>query len=467
MSTILLRDYQSDLVTRTGNALRRVRRALVVLPPGGGKTVIAAFIAQRFTGKNDRAYFNCHRSELLRQTSRTFTNCNLRHGFIAAGHTGHPGELAQICSIDTLKNRVPNIAPPKVALWDECHHIGAAGWAAIMKEWADTYHIGLTGSPWRLDGTGLGEFFDEMVLGPTARELIDMGNLSEYQLYAPSAPDMKGVHKERGDFAKGESAERMSKPKLVGDMITHWRKHANGMRTVGYACNVKHSRFMAEEFNRHGIPSAHLDGDTPAFERARIITEFVEGKILVLWNVNLFSEGFDLSAYAGRDVRIEAVILARPTNSLSLYLQQTMRCMRPGGIGVILDHAGNSHRHGFPDDERDWTLDGKAKGKAANDNAPPPPVTCSGCFMQIRRPLPQCCPGCGKQLEAEARQIEVAEGELKLQGDEDKEAIRRQLKREQGEAKTLDELVNLARKREYKDPLTWARKVFYGRRRAA
>ncbi|MDT9105800.1 DEAD/DEAH box helicase family protein, partial [Escherichia coli] len=246
--TIILRDYQDDLVARTGQALRRVRRVLIVLPPGGGKTVIAAFIAQAFAGRGQQTFFNCHRAELLKQTSGTFSNCGLPHSFIAAGMPMYVDASVQVCSIDTLKNRVLKLKEPKVVIWDECHHIGAAGWAAIMAAWPNAYHIGLTGTPWRLDGTGLGEYFDEMVLGPTAADLIEWGSLAPYEIFAPSAPDMKGVRKEMGDFKKKDAEQRMREPKLTGDILKHWMKHAKGTRTIGYAVNVAHSQYMSDLF---------------------------------------------------------------------------------------------------------------------------------------------------------------------------------------------------------------------------
>lgn len=448
--------------------MRRRRRVLVVLPPGGGKTVIAAFIAQAFAGQGRQTFFNCHRAELLKQTSGTFADCGLAHSFIAAGKPMYVNAAVQVCSIDTLKNRLKKLQEPRAVIWDECHHIGAAGWAAIMDAWPNAKHIGLTGTPWRLDGTGLGEYFDEMVLGPTTAELISMGNLAPYEIFAPDTPDMKGVRKQMGDFAKGEAADEMTKPKLVGNIIKHWRQNAGGLLTVGYAVNVAHSRFMTEQFNLAGIPAAHLDGGTEGGERTRVIQDYADGRIQVLWNVGLFGEGFDLSAWAGRPVTIDAAILANPTQSLSKYLQESMRPMRPrpGKVAIINDHAGNSNRHGFPDDPREWDLSTREK-KAANDNGPPPPITCDGCFRQIRRPTPQNCPHCGKLLlaENESKPIEVAEGELKKRTEEDKAAIRRQLAFEQSQAKTLDELVALGHRRGYPSPMAWARKVFAGRRR--
>lgn len=464
MPDIELRGYQSEIVRAVGQALRRVRRVVVVLPPGGGKTVIAAFIAQRFAGRGDATYFNCHRSELLKQTSGTFSDCGLAHGFVASGYPMNRAAMVQVCSVDSLKSRLAQLREPRVCIWDECHHIGAAGWSAIMEAWPNAVHIGLTGTPWRLDGTGLGLYFDEMVLGPGAAELIEMGSLSQYKIFAPSAPDMQGVGKMAGEFKKGETADRMRAPKLTGDIINHWRRTADGLRTVGYGVNVAHSQYLAAMFNQAGIPAAHLDGGSMSADRKRDIQAFADGGIRVLFNVGLFGEGFDLSAWAGRPVTIDAAILADPTQSLTKYLQESMRCMRPspGKIAIINDHAGNSARHGFPDDVREWDLQGRDKKAGAKDG-PPPPYTCK-CFQQIRRPLPPKCPHCGIALAVEVKPVDVADAELVEVTEREKQETRARLKREQAEAKSLDELVNLGRKRGHKYPMKWAQHVLGNRR---
>lgn len=468
---IVLRDYQSDLEARTGQALRRVKRVLLQCPPGGGKTAIATSIASKFAGRSAAAWFICHRAELVEQTSKTFYKHGLAHGFIAAGYPMNLTQLVQVCSIDTLKGRLDKLRAPRIALVDEAHHGGAAGWAMVIQWLVDNgcQVIGLSGTPQRHDGVGLDAHFDELVLGPAVAWLMENGFLAQYAIYAPSSPDMKGVRKFMGDYAKADTEERMRKPKLTGDMVTHWRKYLQGKRTVGFAVNVAHSMYLVEQFQAAGIRAAHLDGSTNKAERKRIIMEFADGKLDVIFNVGLFGEGFDLSAIAQRDITIDAIIDAAPTASLPWYLQKVMRPMRPapGKVAIILDSAGNSGRHGFPDDEREWSLEGTGKGKkAANDNAPPPPVTCEKCFMQIKRPLPECCPGCGKRMQAEFKAPEVAEGELKLQTDDDKRATRARLAREQAECKDLGALVALGQKRGHKFPTQWANKVMAGRRRA-
>ncbi len=460
---IQLRPYQQELEANVGQALRRVRRVLLQLPPGGGKTAIATSICQKFAARDSSAWFICHRAELVEQTSKTFSKFGLAHGFIVAGMPHNMAALVQVCSIDTLKNRLDNLKPPRIALIDECHHSGAAGWALVI-EWLVAGRcqvIGLSGTPRRHDGAGLNKHFDELIPGPTPAWLIENGYLSPYEIYAPSAPDMKGVGKRMGDYEKGDTEKRMREPKLTGSMTQHWHSRLKGLRTIGFAVNVSHSQYLVQEFKAAGIRAAHLDGGTKKTERRDIIMAFADGELDVIFNVGLFGEGFDLSAIAQREVTIDAVIDAAPGLSLPWYLQKAMRAMRPapGKVAIIMDHAGNCHRHGFPDDEHEWTLDGKTKGKkAANDNAPPPPVNCDKCFRQIRHPLPPCCPNCGKRLLAEFKPLEVAEGVLGKMTEADKRATRAKLKREEQECKDLGAFAALGKERGYKNPVGWAHK---------
>lgn len=463
---ILLRDYQEDMIRRCRQALRRHRRVLLQAPTGAGKTALASYMAGQSAANGRAVWFICHRAELVTQTSLTFRRFGIAHGIISAGIPMDLRQSVQVCSIDTLKNRLAKLPPPALVIWDECHHIGAAGWAKVMATLGNAFHIGLSATPCRLDGRGLDEHFDELVLGPSVSWLIEQGHLSPYRVFAPPGADLSGVRTRMGDFATGDAEAAMDKPRLIGDAIAHWRKHADGLRSVAFATTVRHSQHLAEQFNLAGIPAAHLDGGTPKAERAQIIRHFADGRIKVLTNVALFGEGFDLSAIAGRDVTIDCVMQHRPTQSLALHLQQVGRAMRPtpGKVAIILDHAGNTQRHGLPDDDREWTLEGRAKGKrAANDNGPPPPVICDGCFNAIRRPQPPACPHCGKRLVAEAKPPKVADGDLVEIGEVEKAELRRQRLREQAKAKTLQDLVSLATRRGYKNPQGWAWKVWSNR----
>ena len=452
--------------------LARVRRVLLQAPTGAGKTALATFMAGESAAKGRRVFFVCHRAELVDGTSKTFRKFGIAHGIIAAGYRPDLSQMVQICSIDTLKNRLHVVPEPALVIWDECHHIAAAGWQQVQEHYARARHVGLSATPVRLDGRGLDAHFDEMVLGPSVAWLIEQGHLAPYRVFAPSAPDMTGVRKRAGDYARDDTEKAMDRPQLTGDAIAHWTRFAQGLRSVAFAVTVAHSHHIAAQFNAAGIPAAHLDGGTDKSERQRVIQDYADGKILLLSNVDLFGEGFDLSAIAQRDVTIDCVLQMRPTQSLALHLQQVGRALRPqpGKVAIMLDHAGNTHRHGLPDDDREWSLAGqerKGRGKADNDNEPPPPITCGGCFGQIRRPAPHACPFCGFSLVAEAKEITVADGELQELTDSDKATIRANLKREQAEARTLADLVQLGKQRGYTSPQNWAYKVWTARGKRA
>lgn len=452
-------EHQFDFINSIRDAFRDHQSVMGCAATGFGKTVVSAYIAQSASQRGKRVIFTVHRDNLISQTSNTFKEFGIPHGFIAAGMPYHRNILVQVASIDTLKRRLDKIEAPDLLVIDEAHLAMAAGWKLVADHYRKqgTKVLGNSGSPQRLDGKPLSDLFDTMVQGPSPRWLMDHGYLSDYKYFAPGTPSMKGVGKQMGDYNKKQAGEVMDKPKLIGDVVTHYKKIAAGKRTVCFCINVAHSQHTVEAFNLSGVPAAHIDSETPTSERKRILNDFADGKIMVLSNVELVTTGFDLSAQVGRDVPVEAVILCRPTMSLALYLQMVGRALRRKPYpAIILDHAGNSLRHGFPDDEREWSLDGCTSNKAANDNGPPPPVTCDGCFQQMRRPTPPNCPHCGKRMIAEAKAVEVAEGELKEVTREEKEAMRQQRKREENEAKTLDQLVALAQRRGYPNPQGWA-----------
>lgn len=457
---IQLRGYQGDSVHNTRQAMRRHRRVLLQLPTGGGKTAIATFMASETAAKGRLVYFICHRNELLEGTSKTFAKYGLAHSYVAAGLPYDRRQLVQLCSIDTLKNRVHTLPEPALVIWDECHHLGAAGWQAVMDAWGRAFHIGLTATPVRTDGAGLDTQFDEIVLGPSVAWLIENGHLAPYEAFIPAGGmAVAGVKKRAGDFIGKDVVERQDKPKLTGDIITHWRKNALGLKSIAFAPTLEFSQYMVDQFNAAGIPAAHLDGNTPKLERRQIITAYADGRIQMLWNRFLFGEGFDLAAIAGRDVTIDCVIDCAPTMSLALALQRWGRALRPPNTAIILDHAANILRHGFPDDEREWSLEGREKtGRGGATDGPPPPIICEGCFNAIRRPAPPACPHCGKLLKREVAAIEVEDGELKAANDNDKAAIRAMRKREEQEAKDIGALIALGQRRGYTNPAGWAMK---------
>ena len=271
------------------------------------------------------------------------------------------------------------------------------------------------------------------------RWLIENKRLSEYKIYAPKTqPSFESIKIRHGDYAVDEIEKVMDKPSLTGDAVTHYKKFANGLRAICYCVSIKHSKHVAESFNANGVPAVHIDGTSSEEEIKNAVSGFADGRYQILCNVELMTTGFDLSAQVNRDVPIEACILLRPTASVSLYLQMVGRALRmKDDPAVILDHAGCCHRHGLPDDEHEWCLEGETSKKRKKQKNETPIKQCEKCYA-IYRPTEPVCPSCGATNETRQRRIEVVEGVLEQL---DIGAIRQQQKREQGGARTLKDLV--------------------------
>lgn len=463
---LVLRKIQETVITSARLALRRVRNVLIQAPTGFGKTVVATFIAHSVVQKGNTIYFICHRRELIEQTAKTFAKNGIAFSFIAAGYSYNPLCKVQICSIDTLKNRYARLSKPDVCIWDECHHLGAAGWSKVHGYYDKAFHIGLSATPQRLDGKGLGEWFDEMIIETSVAEQIEDGYLSDYKIFAPSKPNMANVKTPMGDYSKSESAAIMDDPTLTGNVIKHWRKHAEGLKTIVFAINIEHSMHVVKIFNDAGIPSAHLDGNTPVAERKAIAMQLAKGEITVISNVGLMGEGYDLSAQTGIDVTLDCLVCLRPTQSLALWLQMCGRVLRAKPYpAIILDHAGNvvdfngNPNHGLPCQDREWTLEGnpnQGKKKDADDDVPI--KECPKCYA-VHKPAP-ACPNCGHVYEVKPMEITHVEGDLQ---ELSKEEMRVAARKEQGGAGSLEDLIALGRKRKYKNPAKWAAHIWTAR----
>lgn len=450
-----LRDYQQGLIDRTRVALRTNRNVLVQAPTGAGKTLLSAFMTGSAVRKGWRVGFIVHRRELIKQTSATFTNVGIPHGLVAAGITGDRRQPVQICGVQTLANRL-DWFDFGLLIIDEAHHATAKQWADVIAHYSKARVIGLSATPERMDGAGLDKHFDALVPGPRVAWLIENGYLSPYRLYAPSVPDLAGVHTTAGDYNRGELGEAMSKPQIIGDLVEHYRRLAPGRRNMVFCASIKHSLAVVDKFQSAGFRAAHIDGATDNDERDRMIAKFTAGEIQVLSSVDLVSEGFDLPA-------IEVATLARPTKSLSLYIQQVGRCLRtaPGKAeAIILDHAGNALRHGLPDDEREWTLAGRAKKRRSTSSDEPDVQVrqCPACYS-VHKSAP-VCPRCGHEYQTMGRTIKEIEGELQ---EMQRAAEQKEKKTEVARAKSKDELIAIGRMRGYKNPGFWAQKIIEAR----
>ena len=443
--------------------MRRVKRVLYQCPTGGGKTVTASLLYFALVAKANRGWFVVHRKELIDQTALTFRRAGIPYGFIAAGYPENKYQPVQICMIDTLRSRLGNYPAPDVIGYDECHHLGAATWAKVMNYYSKAWHLGFSATPCRLDGKGLHPYFDVIVHGPTVAWLMQRGYLSGYKVFGPVPPNLSGVKSRAGDYVSSEIADAMDRSAIIGDIVSNWRKHSEGKRTIAFAVTIEHSTHMVERFNRAGIRAAHLDADTPKQQRRDITAALAEGDIDIVSNVNLFGEGYDLAAQAGRDVTVEAVILARPTKSLGLHFQQVGRALRPKPEpAIILDHAGNTYRHGLPDDPQDWTLEDKPKQKKKKGEGDEEKAKqCPKCAAWYS-PLKRKCPECGFMPPVQSRGIEEVDGQIE---ELDLKVVRQMRVREQSGARSIDDLVDLGVKRGYKNPAGWAAHIWTARAR--
>jgi superfamily II DNA or RNA helicase len=450
-----LRDYQERMILKARDYMRvGCRAVLFQCPTGTGKTVAAAAMHANASDLGLRSAFLVHRKELIDQTSRTFAAFGVKHGFVAAGRPYDPDAQVVIAGIQTLANRLEALGDRDLLVCDEVHHCVSPTWARVLGSYPDAFIIGLTATPERLDGKGLDDHFDVMVEGLSVADLIERGFLSEFDYYAPSVPDTQGLHTIAGDFNRGEVADLMDRPKLIGDVVEHYQRLAAGQQGIVFAASREHSRHMAEAFRGEGVQAEHVDGAMPDRERARIVDAFRAGDIRVMTNVDLFGEGFDVPGivYCG---------LARPTKSLSLHMQQVGRSLRvlPGkSRAVIADHAGNALRHGLPDDPRQWSLKGREARQRTTAASDALPVRqCKTCF-RVSPSTATECPGCGEVFPVQVRKLETEDGELtKVERLQRQEDARRARKAEERACKTPQDFRELGERRGYSNAAGWAR----------
>ncbi|HEY5797642.1 MAG TPA: DEAD/DEAH box helicase family protein [Bosea sp. (in: a-proteobacteria)] len=480
---ITLREDQEEVRTKLRVALRSSASVLAYAPTGFGKTVLASALIKMIHAAGKRVIFCVHRVDLIVQTAKTFEKFGIPFSYIAAGHHYNPYHRVFIASIATLRNRLGK-HPADYVMVDEAHLSAAAGWAAVALHYKGTGSrlIGYTGSPERLDGKPLGDVWDTMVMGPSVRWLIDNGHLSKYRAFSPAGLDLSGVHVRNGEFVTSEIDEIMAGKAVLAGAVRHWRKFAGGKRTIAFAPSIVRSEQLAAEFRANGITAVALDGNTAGPDRRAAFIGFADRQIDLIVNVGLFCEGFDLAAQVDRDVTIEAVLDYSPSHSLARVLQKWGRGLRrKPDPAILLDLVGGFSRHGFPDDDREWSLAGRKKAEREVEA-----MTCSGCFAS-HAPAPKC-PECGlvypvkgRDAVGQGRLLDEVEGELE---EVDVETMRREQRKSHDEMarklardviagrepdlpKTLQEqlkfLVKQATARGAKSPEKWAAHVITAR----
>jgi superfamily II DNA or RNA helicase len=337
----MLREYQKKIIRSVQRAgIQGRKRPCIVAPCGSGKTVIAAELARLTTSMGRHVLFVVHRKELCDQTVKAFRRY---------------GVDMKLCIVGMVKSLMNRKMPlPDLIIMDENHHILAKSYIEILERFPKAFVVGLTATPVRLGNKGLGEINDELIIGPTVKELIEMGYLAPFKYYSHISADTSALQVRQGEFVKSQVDKIMSKDYIYGDAVEHYKRYNLG-KTIVYCSSITNSTTTAEAFQSAGISAVHVGGKTLKAQRSKIMEDFRAGRLMVLCNVDLVSEGFDVPD-------CDSVILMRPTMSLTLHIQQSMRCMRldpknPSKIATIIDMVQNFARHGLPDTEHKWNLD--------------------------------------------------------------------------------------------------------------
>ncbi len=385
-----LRDYQLELIDGVYDSLKRKNKNIMVISPAGsGKTVTMSEIARRATRKKNRVLFVVHRIEIVQQVKKTFIENDVDM------------EYCEIGMIQTITNKVKKnkVTEPKTILIDEAHHSLSKSYTRILDAFPNAVVLGFTATPIRLSGQGFTEIFDDLILGKTVEWLIDNNRLAPFKYYSKKLIDTDSLkHNSTGDYSN-DSIELAMESTIYGDVIEHYRKFANDKKTIVYSHSVAASKELADKFINEGYAAFQVDGKTPKSERIKAMERFRSGDIRILVNAELYGEGVDVPD-------CECVVLVRPTESLTLFIQQTMRAMRymPNKQAIIIDHVGNYTRHGLPDTEHNWRLhfEGKASKSKENEVVVRECVNCFGVYPGNSAE----CPHCGHIHETEYEKSE-------------------------------------------------------------
>jgi superfamily II DNA or RNA helicase len=419
-----LRDYQQRTIDIIRDRLRSgIKRLIVTLPTGSGKSIIMGAIAKMCTDKGNKVLALMHRRQLVDQLSDRFEDCGVGSGIVMAGIDAELSNKVQIGTIQTYARRIgfeeydwatgdasrPWEHDASLVLVDECHRSLSKKFQDTLKIYHDKIVIGFTATPALSTGVSMGHYYQDLIQPVTVKELINCGALVPGVYYGLNAPDLKGIKIIAGDYEKRELDSRTNTPKIVGDIVLNWSRIAAGKKTIVFAVNVKHSKAIVHEFLRHDIPAEHLDAHSPDDKRAETISRFVSGETKIISNVGLYTEGTDIPS-------IECICLARPTKSLGLYIQMVGRGARPSEGKhnfTILDHGKNINEHGFYEDDIQWVLDGKELTYCKNEKRPPHEKHKMQCKICNAVFVGDTCPVCYTKIENYGKKIEAIEYELK------------------------------------------------------
>ena len=454
-----LRPYQEQLINDVRSAVAKGnRRVLIQLETGGGKTRVASEIILRSVAKKWKILFIVHRKELLDQAKRTIEGMGVGCGSVGAGEMYDASMNVHVGMVQTIVKR--NIPEHDLIFADEAHRIMAPSWLSVIEKHKKALVLGLTATPIRLDGKGLGDVFQTMVNGPNYEELVAMGHLSGYRCFH-NPLDLSKLRRRGGEFTKESIDELLDGVGTIwGDAVEQYQKNIPGKKALIFCHSVDASKNVAAEFRKHGILAGHIDGSTPKAVRDKAIEMFKSGDLKILSNVDIATEGFDTPDCDG-------VLILRPTDSVGLHRQIIGRALRPseGKTAIIIDLVGNCKRHGLPDWPMEWSLETKKRKKGESSTIKV--KNCPKC-KAANPPARKICMVCEEVIETKERLgPATGDGDIREMTKEEREALlkikKQKMANERASAASVEALEELGRIRGYRNPRKWALNVRNGR----
>lgn len=394
-----LRDYQLNTIEQVYSSMKHGHKRIIVQqPPRTGKTVIMAEIARRTTAKGNHIMFLIHRKEVLSQAMTTFKQQNVKMN------------LATMGMVQSLTRHVSELTAPQLIFVDEAHHALAKSYRRILDSFPNAYVLYFTATPIRTGHDQLDQIADDIIVGKSIQWLTEHHFLAPFHYYGLGDIDRSKLRKQNGDYSSSSMDEALSH-QIYGHIVEQYQRLASGKQAVVYCHSIGSAKKVTEQFRKANITAEEIDGNTDQTIRDKLVQQFRDQQLMILVNVNLFTEGVDLP-------NVDCVIMARPTSSLALYLQFSMRCLNPrkGKTAIIIDHVDNFLNFGLPNNDRDWrqAIVTKDKRKTANSDNGPALAQCSYCFGTFYRKdiHDGCCPLCGHTLEKENKDYKIVNVDL-------------------------------------------------------
>ena len=357
-----LRPYQQDVKDKIFTLWKSEKNVMLQMPTGAGKTILFSSVINDIIKVPDsKILIIAHRKELLEQISSHLSKYNIEHGIISSNRKRCLDKRVQVASIQTLTHKnneeITKSFVPNFIVIDEAHHTLAKTYDQLWKLYPLSWKLGVTATPCRINGAPFTNHFSELISSLSVKELIEKGFLSDYTFYTenPDSDLSKAIlsikkKSSTGDYRIDDLLQNLNVERHVKKLVLSYSTYANGLKGIVYCISIEHAHNICEAYKNIGVVAEYIDSKTPKTEREQIVQDFKDGIIQVLVNVDIFSEGFDCPD-------VEFIQMARPTWSLSKYMQQVGRGLRtsPGkDKTVILDNAGMYARFGLPSDSRLW-----------------------------------------------------------------------------------------------------------------